>query len=441
VYPGNSLTRAYLEQVTVSAEPPCLASELLRTAYGERFLPRPVFLERTERDGLARDLGTLLGLLDSLPERLFGGDVAAMALATGLSPAQAGVVASSGSGRALPLGRADLYRGDDGFRILEFNISSALGGFENAEINRAVLGVGEIAAFVERHGLTFHDTFSTILDTMFAACPDLDPGGEPVVALLDWPADFPALERRLEFMAGLLSESGVVGIPCHAGQVQVSADGSLTVAGRRIDAVYRFVLIEDVINSPAVFQPVLDAVARGSVSMFSSFDSEAFGSKGNLALLQEDRYRDDFTASERAFVARFVPPTHRVRDGTVEWDGERVKLLPYARAHRTELVLKPTSMHGGSGVVCGWTVQDGVWEDALQAATDGAYILQQRVRPVPERIWGTGSDAEAHVLNWGVYLGPHGYAGTIVRASPDPEVGIVSMAGGARVGCCFSPVA
>lgn len=443
-HPGNALTQHYLDEVTTRADTPCRSSEILRTAYGEGFLPRPVFLEADERDALGRDLTALLDLLGSLPERLFDGDIRTMALAAGMTEDQARVVASSGDGRALRLGRADLYQEQDGFRILEFNISSALGGFENAEINQAVLSVPEVAEFVAAHDLVFHDTMATIVETMFATCPDLDPGGEPVVAILDWPSSFAKLERRFTFMAELFARFGVVGIPCHAGEVKVRSDGSLSVAGRRLDAIYRFVLIEDVLDDPSdpsLFQPMLDAAARGSVAMFSSFDSELFASKGNLAIIQDERYRSGFTAEERAFAGRFVPATRRVREAAVEWDGERVRLLDYARTHREELVLKPTSMHGGQGVVCGWTVDDGAWEAALSAAVDGPFVVQRRVRPVAERIWGSGAGAETAVLNWGVFLGPAGFAGGIVRAAPDPDVGIVSMGSGARVGCCFVPAA
>jgi len=37
------------------------------------------------------------------------------------------------------LARADLYRESDGFRLLEINIGSTIGGGDNAMVNRAML--------------------------------------------------------------------------------------------------------------------------------------------------------------------------------------------------------------------------------------------------------------------------------------------------------------
>ena len=66
--------------------------------------------------------------------------------------------------------------------------------------------------------------------------------------------------------------------------------------------------------------------------------------------------------------------------------GARVDLRDYAIAHREELILKPTLLHGGAGVVPGWhreTTRQ-AWAEQLRAAMDGPYVLQRRIRPVPE---------------------------------------------------------
>jgi len=44
-----------------------------------------------------------------------------------------------------------------------------------------------------------------------------------------------------------------------------------------------------------------------------------------------------------------------VRRGPVSLeDGSQVELLDYALSHQRELALKPTSLHGGNGVLLGW---------------------------------------------------------------------------------------
>ena len=122
-----SLATAYLDRVA-GVDP----SDLLAATVASEplALPQPVFLTAAERTGLAADLRCLHDMLVSLPERLLGGDRLAMAQAVGMTELQAGVVArAAGNGPLTPLGRADLYRAADGFQLLEYNISSALGGF------------------------------------------------------------------------------------------------------------------------------------------------------------------------------------------------------------------------------------------------------------------------------------------------------------------------
>lgn len=47
-------------------------------------------------------------------------------------------------------------------------------------------------------------------------------------------------------------------------------------------------------------------------------------------------------------------------------------------------MLKPTLLHGGNGVVPGWTVGPDEWRSRLTGALDGPYVMQERIRPVPE---------------------------------------------------------
>lgn len=445
---GADITRRYHAAVatgpTVGAG--CPDVPLLRTAYGARFLSRPVFLDAAEHAALDRDLRQTFDLLVSLPERIFGGDLGRFAAAVGMAPVQVEAVLRNAAVAGGPerIARADLYRESDGFRLLEFNMGSALGGFENAEINRAFLADAGHRAFIDDEKLRYADTLRRIVETMFAAVGPPTAGERPVVALVDWPSSFTSLAPRLRFMAQLLAPMGIDAIACHVGQLSTGADGALYVEDRRIDVVYRFFLIEDLLDgpqAPALVGRILDAVERGTVRLFAALTAELYGNKGCLALLGDETHRHLFTPDERAFLDRFLPWTRALRDGTVEVAGERVDLVTYALANREHLVLKPTLLHGGQGIVCGWTVSDEQWHSAIEAATGAAFVLQRRVRPIAEPFprHDGAPGTEPLFLNWGAFLTDAGYSGAVVRGSADAEVGIVSMANGARVGCCFHP--
>lgn len=443
---------AYLRHVADSGASPqdlikgAVASEVLAPGYADRFLPCPVFLEPGERARLAADLLVIHDLLVDVPNRFFGGDRAALARAIGLSEVQTALVCRAPAEPWPRIARADLYRGAGGFQLLEHNITSALGGFENAHINRTMLAHPALAGFVQRHGLTYVDTLRSMVDTMLYACGDRAGVGRGTVAIVDSPQTFPTFGPRLRIMAELLGDMGIDAVACHFGEF-TERGGHLELNGRRIDVVFRFFLVEEIesVAHAELVEPVIRAAERGTVGLFAPLDAELYGNKGSLAMLSDCPDRESLTAEERSYLDRFLPWTRYVRPHTTVADGASVDLLEYAAARREELILKPTALHGGAGIVAGWTVSAQEWDTVLANAVNGPFVLQQRVRPVAEPNLGLDGTRADVYLNWGVFyldpaaVGTDGYGGCIVRGSTDSGAGVVSMSGGASVGCCFQP--
>jgi hypothetical protein len=438
----NDITQRYVASVDDRAVGEAVQKvvdvELLRVAYGGAFLNRPVFLDHAQQAELGRDLAGLFRLLTALPSLVADGDIERYCELVGMTRPQALAVRRTAGSAPVPLGRADLYHDGSGFRLLEFNISSALGGFENAEINRAVLDVPAVADFIERERLRHIDTLGEIVRVMLDSHGAPWWGDRPFVALVDTPANFAALERRLGFMARLLHEHGVEAVPCHTGQLQ-ALDGRLYLDGRPVDIVYRFFIIEDLLEERGeleLIDPILRCHESGGVTVFAPLDTEMYGNKRALALLGEERVRQSMSAADRALVDRFVPWTRRVRRGPVEVGGEYVDLEAYCLQNQSDLVLKPSLLHGGMGFAAGWLMSRDAWRQALDDALHSPFVVQRRVAPAPEPFADRGGSVP-NVLNWGVFLAGDRYAGAIVRGVADPDVGVVSMGSGARVGCCF----
>jgi hypothetical protein len=403
-------------------------------------MTRPALLEAGQVRGLQSDLSRIFTLLASLPQRLFGGDLRAMGRAAGMIPYQIDAVVRTAEDLPTSLGRADLYQEADGFRLLEFNIVSALGGLENAELNRALLRHPVLAQFVAETGLHYVDTLARIAAVIKAECERSGACSVPVVAIVDTPENFAPFEKRFQFMAKIWAGMGLDGIACSLERLE-ERSGRLFAEGRPVDIVYRYFLMEDLLDpdSQRLIEPVLRATEAGKVGLLSRMDAELYGNKGMIALLSDDANRSAFTAEEAELIDRFLPWTRMLRKGPSTADGADVDLMDYAQAGQSTLVLKPTLMHGGIGVVPGWTVSPEEWQDCLHTCSGGPYVLQRRVRPVTESfpVAGKPGTTEPLALNWGVFLIHDKYAGTLVRATADPDVGVLSRATGARVGCCF----
>jgi hypothetical protein len=415
-------------------------SEHLVAAYGDAYVTRPAFLEGDQVRGLESDLARLFALLTSLPRRLFGGDLRALGRAAGMSPYQIDAVERTAEDLPLSLGRADLYADGDGFRLLEFNIVSAVGGLEIPELNRVLLRHPALAEFIAESGLDYVDTLACVAEVIKAECEGVDAGSTPVVVITDTPGNFAPFDERFRFMAKIWSGMGLNAIACPLDRFE-ERSGNLFAEGRKVDVVYRYFLMEDLLDpdSQRLIEPVLRAAEKGNISLISRMDAELYGSKAMLALLSEAASRSALTAEETELVDRVLPWTRVLRQGPSTADSVTVDLIRYAQANQSALVLKPSLMHGGIGVVPGWTVSPQRWRECLRSCDGGPYVLQRRVYPVTESfpVAGKPGIVEPLALNWGVFLVRGAYAGAFVRGTADPDVGVVSRAAGARVGCCF----
>jgi hypothetical protein len=436
----NTITDSYLAAFAKSGIRPSELKAAVRestedTTFRGRSLSRPVFLDKAQVTLLADDLERLHSVLTGLPDRMFGGDVGAFAQAIGTTREQAAAAVRGKMDRPPRLGRADFFLDETGFKLMEINWGSAVGGLDSGPLNKAMLEQPFVADFVREHGLTFVDPMVELVDTLLTECK-IPTGTRPVVALTDWPESYKDLEPQLHKSGQGLGELGLDCYPCHVGQLEYR-DGAVWLGERKIDVVYRIFLMEDLLDptGPALIEPVLRAAERGEVSIFAPMDAGLYGSKGALALLSDEANRHLYSAEELAALDRILPWTRMVRPGPVTVDGRSVDLAEYALANQEELILKPTLMHAGQGVLPGWTADPQVWRDTVRDAMGEPFVLQRRVRAVPE-VFPTDDGSEEWTLTWGAFMVSKGYGGMFMRGTRDPNA-TVNMATGATGTCCF----
>jgi hypothetical protein len=445
---GADLTALYLEAVKRSGVRPSelyddsyLATDLIRNFYQGRFLTRPLFLSHQECDRLYQDLANLRSALISLPNRRYGGDLGAFARALGMTEVQITAIRRSRSSPVTQQSRADLYTDPTGFKVLELNMGSALGGIDTSDLCGMMLKHPVLAEFAHTHRLGYADTMRGQVENMFAET-GFPADRRPVMATTDWPASFPVLEPFLRHFTHRLRELGIDAYPCHLGQLEVR-DGGVWLGDQKVDIIQRLFMLEDCLkpSDVALMEPVLAAVERGEVRIFTPMDSELYASKGALAMLSDEANRELFSEPERASLGRILPWTRMLRSEPVTLeDGRRVDPLEYALRHRQELALKPTMQHGGQGVLLGWQADTDpqTWQERVRAAVDGPYVLQRRVRPVPELFPTDDGDPVPWIVSWGVFTMRSGYGGVYARAMPASSAAeVLGFYAGAYSGGCL----
>jgi hypothetical protein len=439
----NQLTEQYLTEfaasgLTAGQFHAAIQPATVDTHFDGRCLTRAGFLQREQVQRVGADLETLYRCLTSLPDRLFAGDLGAFALASGVPKQQVDVIVRGRGNVPSRLSRADMYLDDTGFRVMEFNMSAALGGIDSGGLIRAMLAQPFMADFVAEHNLGYLDTMLEVAETLRAEC-GFPAGTKPFVAFCDWPISFTKIEPELRKNAASLTRLGMESVACHLGHLRVDENYDVWLGDHHVDVIYRVFLIEDLLHpdGPGLIDPVLSAAERGKVQIFSPMDAELYGSKGALAMLSDEANRGLFDATELDCLDRILPWTRMVRPGPVTVDGKSVLLEDHAITEREELILKPVMLHGGAGVTPGWQTPAADWARLLEQAMHQDFVLQRRLHPHTE-LFPSDDGPTEWLLVWGAFLGARGYSGMYLRGGPaQSENAVLNMVSGATGSCCF----
>jgi hypothetical protein len=399
---------------------------VLLDAFGERLLPRPLFVDRHLMHRFADDAVRLFELIVSLPERLYDGDLRRYCADLGLYGRAAALMTRLGGAPPPLYARADMYHDGSTFKLLEFNIASELGGVDRAgELPRALLEVDSYAAFARDHGLTWTDTGREVAAALRQAGRQVTGDRDPVVALLEGPGGMARYGGAWRAFQELMRRQGLADLMLGEVQEVRERAGGLYLRDRRVDVVMRCFAVDQILADPAgekLVEPVFRAHENGSAVLWTPMESNLFGNKGCLAMLSDARNRHLFSKEEIDVVERVLPWTRAVYGDVPD------ELIQDCQARRENLILKPNYRYGGSGIVAGWECDADDWANELTDAADYGFIVQERVVPRDEPVVDPQTGAlERWQAAWGLFLTPNGYAGAYARALPADVSAVIGI--------------
>jgi hypothetical protein len=276
--------------------------------------------------------------------------------------------------------RLDAFLLPDSLRFAEYNAESPAGPAYTQRLCELFDDLPVMSRFKQNRTVRFHRTTTVLLDALLASYREW--GGRaspPVVAIVDW-RDVPTWSE-FEIIRDAFDAAGVPALVCDPREL--SFDGRVLTAGdRRIDLVYRRVLLNDVVARPADCSALVRAYEGRAVCVANTFRCKLPHKKAFFAVLTDSEHAGLFSEVERSVVRAHVPWTRLVADVETEKDGRRGPLLEIARRQQNQLVLKPNDEYGGKGVLLGWEVSPGAWDEALQTTLrdpPGSWIVQERI--------------------------------------------------------------
>jgi hypothetical protein len=276
--------------------------------------------------------------------------------------------------------RLDAFLLPDSLQFAEYNAESPAGLGYSETLGEVFGELGVMARFREFFDVRSYGLMAAILEALLASYRDW--GGthaKPQIAIVDWRevptwSEFEILQARFEKL-------GVPTIICDPRDLEF--DGNKLVGlGRKIDLVYRRVLINDIIARPAECGALVRAYEARAVCVANTLQCKIPHKKAFFATLTDERNRELFSAEETELIRRHVPWTRLLSDVRTTRAGQSIGLLEHIRCNRENFVLKPNDEYGGTGVTLGWENDAAAWDAAIDgalAAGPGTWVVQERI--------------------------------------------------------------
>jgi hypothetical protein len=383
----DALLRPALENDRAFADNFLMELRAAKLTFGDRvhcpFL-RPFFLSPQDEDRVRpvaetiAELGERVALAALADEKLFE--------QFHLRPEEARLARlPGGNGRVSTASRLDAFLLPESLKFAEYNGESPAGAGYSETLGEIFREMPVMAQFSKRYAVHSYPLSAKLLDALVLSYVDW--GGtskRPQIAIVDWKgvptwSEFEILKARFEKM----------GVPTLVADPRdLTFDGQkLTAHGKKIDLVYRRVLINDIVAKPAECAALVNAYTANAVCVANSFRCKIPHVKTFFAVLTDERNEALFSQAERKVITNHIPWTRVVAEVRTTRRGESIELLKFIRKERENLVLKPSDEYGGTGVTLGWETSDSAWETAIQAAisspgpeNNGAcWIVQERI--------------------------------------------------------------
>jgi uncharacterized circularly permuted ATP-grasp superfamily protein len=341
---------------------------------------------------------------------------------------------SGGYGLASTASRLDAFLLPDSLKFAEYNAESPAGAGYSETLGELFRNLPVMEKFIKLFDVHTYPLSAKLLDALVMSY--LDWGGtnkRPQIAIVDWKevptwSEFEILQARFERL----------GIPTVLSDPRdLVFDGKALVAhGKKIDLVYRRVLINDIVARPAECEALVKAYAANVVCVSNTLRCKIPHVKAFFAVLTDERNSSLFSIDERSIIRKHVPWTRVVADVRTGHHGEPVELLPFIRKQRGNLVLKPSDEYGGTGVTLGWETSEAEWDSVLEKALSGhhhAWIVQERIpirRENFPHIANNGTVSQKDVLvDFAPYLYRGKLSGFLTRLSATGLANVTSGGG------------
>lgn len=361
---------------------------------------RPRLLTADQYETLKR-VCTLVGVASRQVVKYMLNDRVTRALMAFTSGEDALLAMDAGYDEASASSRLDSFFDNDNgsLQFVEYNAESPAGMAYEDALSEVFLNLPVMRDFSQKYTLTKIDSSPTMMDTLLEKFREWGKATEPRVAIVDWKG----LPTQAEFVmfARLFEANGIPTVICSPDELTYR-DKTLYANGQPVNAVYKRVLTSEFLDRygqiTALDHPLAQAYRDGTICLVNSFKAKPLHKKMLFGLLSDPSIMtaaeiDRATQSE---LAKHIPWTRRVLPSRTTYQNQEVDLLKFIRDYQDRLLLKPNDEYGGKGITIGWETSPDEWDEAIEAALESPFVVQERVHIAYED-YPTCVDGKLHV--------------------------------------------
>jgi glutathionylspermidine synthase len=272
--------------------------------------------------------------------------------------------------------RLDSIMNNDDIKFLEFNCDSPGGAYYTDIQTDCLLGISIMKKLKKKYPLIAKVYRPLVIDTLLKAWKEFGGKEKPSIAVMGNPNVTNVEEFRL--FAEYFESKGYISFFTDPWRLEY--DGKqLTSMGRKIDLIYRRGILADYSKHVDETKPVIDAYRDGKVCFVNPLGAKLGDNKNLLSVLTDEKTRFLFTDEEFSTIKKHIPWTRMVRECKTTFENKNIDLVPFMRANKDRLVIKPNSEYGGKGVVIGIDSDTNTWDNAIDNALTQPMVTQEYV--------------------------------------------------------------
>jgi uncharacterized circularly permuted ATP-grasp superfamily protein len=267
-------------------------------------------------------------------------------------------------------------------QFVEYNAESPAGMAYEDELSDVFLSLPVMQEFDRKYRVTKLPAAPSMVQTLLEKFGEWSKSNDPRAAIVDWrglptQAEFDLFKRYLE-------EQGVPAVICSPDELTYR-DRTLYADGKPVNLVYKRVLTSEFLQrygqDQALDHPLGRAYRDGSICLVNSFQAKPLHKKMIFGLLSDPAIIEaaGIDRETQLMLAQHIPWTRRVQKVRTTYHGQEIDLLNFVRDYQDRLLLKPNDEYGGKGITIGWETSAEEWDEALQAALESPFVVQERV--------------------------------------------------------------